>query len=148
MRLTVVNSVSYSHRGRKRKLHPGLTLTPSHYVTLGVGIHAHSPASSCLEPSPLFFHDHQTWWVRINGESPKPGTAMGTAQPSILNLPLCAVFPMGCRTSVPKSIDKWTQPTADQDHKWICSRQLWKVWAGFQNTLSCNKCRPFLECLF
>lgn len=31
---------------------PGLTLTPSHYATLGVCIHAHTTASSCLEPSP------------------------------------------------------------------------------------------------
>lgn len=41
-----------------------------------------------------------------------------------------------------KSVGKWAQPAAGQDHKWIFRALLWKGWAGVQNSSYCNKCRP------
>lgn len=68
---------------------PELTLTSSHYVTLGMHVHVHT----LLPPVVWSLHLHPSMIMGLGGPGlmkrlPNPIAAMGTAQPSRMNL-LC-----------------------------------------------------------
>lgn len=79
---------------------PELTLTSSHYVTLGMRVHVHT----FLPPVVWSLHLHPSMIMgldgtRINEASPKPHRSYGNspAQQPELALPLCVAFSMGYR---------------------------------------------------
>lgn len=71
---------------------PELTLTSSHYVTLGTRVHVHT----LLPPVVWSLHLHPSMIMVLDGPGlmkrlPNPITVMGTAQSSSLNLLCCCV---------------------------------------------------------